>query len=509
MLKLILISKTITRVPNPLFYSVVQERTKDDEAIFIVHTAELAVEFKEFDFLSNRLGKHYWFDDITQLDGIVTEIIDKNYWYYRLIATYLDDIDFGPDEVFYYTSDNVITFLIKNVIKLNLNISNHLLDENLVVKDVIDTPFTKFIGYDDVKTIMHQYGYLDEIYAEHHLKEYLKKIDREDYILFLYREMYELRNAYQYGMDDDNTLTSRDNNALMLKNYNNPHKNVLLVEKMLEEVEFYNIDIELARSLDLKFDYLPAKYNYSGFYTTTGRIYCNSEEFSSLQNLPEDKRRILNADPGCVLIEFDFKSFEYDLMCQIVDYPITADPHMEIYNRLFDFDLPRKRDIGKKINYSFLYGMSDVRIADMLINEYKIKDAFFKEKFIERLHDEKLYQLVKEFEAELLEDMRYNIIDNWFKRNIHCKKDYAVLSNYISSTATDIVYYKMLHIADMMDKPGDRILLQKHDSILIQLTDESIEGELFEKIYNYLGDPVGGLKGRVSYEYGRNWGNME
>lgn len=503
MLKLILISKTITRVPNPIFYSVIQERNNDDDATFVVHTAELAVEyFKEFDFISNRIGKHYWFENVNEIDGIIKEIIDSRYRYEKLVATYIHDIDFGNENVFFYTKDNVINFLVDNVIKLNLSISNHLLDQHLTIDDIVNEHYNKFIGYDEVKTMMHQYGYLDEIYAENHLKDYLKKIDREDYLLFFYKEMYSLRDSYTYLLYQSTDLAS-------YVCYNNPHKNVLLVEKMLEAVEFNSIDIKLAQSLGLKFDSLPAKYNYSGFYTTTGRIYCNSEEFSSLQNLPSDKKVILNAEPGCFLIEFDYKTFEYDLMCQIVNYPITEDPHTDIYNRLIDFDLPKKRDVGKKINYSFLYGMSDVRIADMLINEFKIKDAFFKERFIEKLQQEKIYRLVKDFEEELLEDMEYNIIDNWYGRNIHCKKDYAVLSNYVSSTATDIVYYKMLHIADMMERKGDKVLLQKHDSILIQLTDESIDGDLFEKILNYLGEPVGGLKGRVSYEYGRNWGNME
>jgi len=496
MQQFIIVSDTISRVTNPFVTAVSKDMPKNgSDKFFLIHTAELAASmFDSFSFTSSKIYDNvFWFEEPEDVNRIISEYISGRADYRTLVAYHHDEIDFGVGDVFYYRSGDSVFFLIENVVKLNINVANHLSGEDMTVEDIVDIPFKKFIGFDDVKCTLKQLGYIDDYYVEKNFIEFLRKYNIESFLLLFYRDVYSRRGEFKYSLDGK---------------YNDPHMNILLVEKMLSAVEFNDIDLAKVEELGLKFDSLPARFDYHGFYTTTGRIYCTSENYTSLQNLSKDKLCILNAEQGSNLIEFDYKTFEYDILCQIIGYPMTEDPHSEIYDRLVGLELPNKRDVGKKINYAFLYGMNELRMADMLINEFKIGEDGFRDSFVEKLRSEKIFNLVKDFDAELKSDLHYGVIDNYFGRNIHCKKEYAVLSNYISSTAADLVYYKMLNIADMMVHRKDKILLEKHDSILIQLSDESVESGLFERIHAYLQEPVNGIKGRIGYNYGKNWGNM-
>ena len=61
---------------------------------------------------------------------------------------------------------------------------------------------------------------------------------------------------------------------------------------------------------------------------------------------------------------------------------------------------------------------------------------------------------------------------------------------------------------DILDGQN-KIILQNHDSILLQLSEKDIEGSnILETILEIMTRPIGGLKGRIEYKYGANWRDM-
>ena len=277
----------------------------------------------------------------------------------------------------------------------------------------------------------------------------------------------------------------------------------------MNKQSIYTIDINKCEQYNLKYDKLPARYNYNGFYSTTGRIYCSSDYWTPIQNIPKNKRDILYAEKGCVFIELDYKSFEFDILCQIMGYKVYDDPHTKTYNDLVNIPHPDFRNIGKNINYSLVYGMNEQRLMDTVITKLIDIPKDFKTIFMKKIEENEMINKVKELELILKNKIiNNNTIYNFFGRNIHFKKDFAVLHNYISSTASDLLYNKIVNIIDLL-KDKNKIILQNHDSILLQLKEDDIKNSnLFENILNIMQSPVNGLKGRVNYTWGYDWGNL-
>lgn len=243
--------------------------------------------------------------------------------------------------------------------------------------------------------------------------------------------------------------------------------------------------------------------HYNGTDKTTGRMYATSSGFS-LQSLPKTSRDIIIAEEGCILVEFDYQYFEYAILSQLCKMPIKGDPHISISQLLFNDK--EHRAIGKKVNYSLLYGESLDSLVDEVYREQTL--AITKEQFKTKLIE--LVTPIKTFDKELTELFNKNgYINNYFNRNIIPKKGYACLNNYVQSTAADFVILKIEALNKYLKKYNllNKIVLQNHDSILLNLRLEDIENtSLVDDINEILESPEENLVAKVDVKYGVSWG---
>lgn len=245
--------------------------------------------------------------------------------------------------------------------------------------------------------------------------------------------------------------------------------------------------------------YVIQKYN--GTDKTTGRMYVKDSSFS-LQTLPEKLRDIIIAEKGCILLELDYDYFEYFLLSQFCDIPLTEDPHLNMSRLVWNDDHHRSQ--GKAINYSVIYGQSIKKTVEKL-------DVDNKDEITEKL--EEVLLPIREFEDKLkLEYKRNGFVLNHFGRAIYPEKEYALLNNYIQSTAADYFIIKLEKLFELLPQyDGDnKIVLQNHDSVLLNLDLQTIENtSVVETITELLESPERNIYGKVSFNYGYDWKNLE
>jgi hypothetical protein len=265
---------------------------------------------------------------------------------------------------------------------------------------------------------------------------------------------------------------------------------------LLEDNSYYKAMESLSEG-----NYIQSAYN--GTDKLTGRIYTAEKNFS-LQTLAINGRDIIVAEPGCLLIEFDYDYFEYSLLRQLGGLDFVGDPHLNLSEFLFK-DV-KHREIAKSINYSTLYGKSlENTVRD-------VKNSFPNLKIVDDVFFNKLKTFLKPFlqiKEELESDLKKSkVIYNYFGRNIYPRKSYACLNNYTQSTAVDFFIRKILKLKEYLKKyPAiNKILLQKHDSILFNINIESINNtNIVEDIISILESPEDGLIAKTSFKYGKNW----
>lgn len=293
-------------------------------------------------------------------------------------------------------------------------------------------------------------------------------------------------------------------------------QNAFKVDSMLSQIKIKvnnNIISALANTNDnvimqniyeaIDDNYIVQKYN--GVDKTTGRIYPFGTGFS-LQSLPKLSRKIIIAEPNCVLVEFDYQAFEYNILAQLCKFHIPGDPHLYISQLLFKDN--EHRAIGKALNYSLLYGKSVPHIISETLKQPGLKIS--KEELSQKLKEilAPVEELQKRLEKQLKET---GGLENYFGRNIYPEKNYACLNNYIQSTAAEILIIKLLKLEELLRKydPINKIVLQSHDSILINLSLKTIEEtEIAAEIKNLLEQEEKGLVNKVSIKHGADWGNI-
>jgi len=249
------------------------------------------------------------------------------------------------------------------------------------------------------------------------------------------------------------------------------------------------------------------KQAYKGTDKITGRIYSSKKNFN-IQNLSKNNRDIVIAEKKCMLLEFDYDYFEYSLLRQLCGLDFSEDPHLKLAKELFNDE--SYRDVAKRINYSILYGQS-------ISNSIKsLKGEFPNFNLNEEKLQEQLEEFVKPFEetkmALELEFKNSNKIINYFGRNIYPEKEWAYLNNFIQSTAADFLITKIDKLKKYLQQypSTNRILLQKHDSILFNLSVSLINNtEIVEDIIKILEEPEKQLIAKTSLKFGKNWKDLE
>lgn len=205
------------------------------------------------------------------------------------------------------------------------------------------------------------------------------------------------------------------------------------------------------------------KLKYEGISKVTGRMFCKDDRIY-IQGLTKEEKQdlILPINEGDKIIEFDFASFEYRILYQILGIELNYDPHIETAKNLLKDET--KRQEAKQLNFNILYG-GNIDEFRKTLDENQIE--FLETKLLgprKILND----RLQEEYE-------KYGFIRNYFGRIIIPKKIHGLLSNYISSTGTDIIIYKMILLYKLFKNKKTRILTQIFDSIIINIDKNELE----------------------------------
>lgn len=482
---------------NPLVKETITDVIKYKKAeIYLIHTFEKAVELHDsVDYFSSKI-----FDNVFWFEDDINEFIIK---YFKskvengIVIPLLSTETIRPG-LFAYENEKIFSTydpLTEIFSIVDKNISNYF-NTNIIYDSALDYPSV-------FKLKLKQLGLITNVYSLKSLEAYLFSLFKDNfwkYILLtwsiVYQKTEEFIAEYEYNGEKKNAWLELFN-----------------VEDYLNSTKIYGVN---TRSVDLDFkkdkDGFYLQYEYSGAENTTGRIFTiNLNGHQALQNLPKSDRKVIKAETGCVLIEIDYKGFEFAILSSMLSIPLEDDPHKKMIDNLFP-DKNLDRSLGKDINYSIIYGKTIETIARELIE--KFPEENYKE-IESKLKSQEIFQ-----KASLLTTMlrKYNykrnrmLLKNYFNRWIKVEKDWALLNNFIQSTGVDFLCLKFNQVTKLLSTVGhkNKILIQNHDSILLQLEDKLIDNStLFEEILNIMETPFEVIKVQIEYTVGRNWGEMK
>ncbi len=245
------------------------------------------------------------------------------------------------------------------------------------------------------------------------------------------------------------------------------------------------------------------KQHYNGTNKITGRMYVVNNDFS-LQTLPQKFKDIIIAEPDCTLVEIDYNYFEFMLLSQLSDLKIEGDPHLHLSKELFGDG--KYRHIAKGINYGLLYGQSIKNI---------LKGIYETHKDIKLEEEELIYKLkdtltcINILKSKLEEEYtKYDCIKNHFGRSIYPEKEWALVNNFIQSTAADFIIIKLDKLFKLLEQynSSNKIVLQNHDSILFNLNcNDMEETDMLDKMDEILSSSENNLFATYKIKQGDNW----
>ncbi|MEO6304824.1 MAG: DNA polymerase [Bacteroidia bacterium] len=418
----------------------------------LIHTYNKAVElFDNVDYFENRIfDKTYWADD---LDEFIKTFLETEFQKYTIKPSIFETINFE----FIIEVDNELLCLKDKIIySLDKRIALYFNEEVVLQSQKVEfSLFLKSIGILDFT--------FEDIIDK--LKQYFNN-SYKYYIPMLYKILTEQTILYDKEKFED---------IIFLKTY-------------LEQNKVYNVKSDFKLKRDNKGRYYQSEYTES----LTGRIFAKGE---SLQTLPKEKRSILVADENCYFLEFDFSAFEFNILLDIYGIPKTTDPHLDVLAHL---NLKVDRAIGKSINYSHLYGMSAERVVYTMKVDHNIDINI------------ELLKTFPIFQRKLNIPINNGIIKTYFGRPIKIEKEFAALNNYIQGTAVDIFTKKTKEIIKLLpNDDSNKLILQNHDSILIQLNEELInETNIAENILNILKQSINPFSFEVEVKYGKVWSEL-
>lgn len=527
--------------------------------IILVDGFELAVELfqNNASFTNHSIAEDvYWFYSQDELESIDS--------YYSKLKEFIFDNIFTPIKNYVCTvvyDTNQLNEIGNNIFKINNTKNNidylfdgekiYLIDYNYLSFitgnpkyniENLNLPTTKNLkSFNDIRIRLKEQGLVDKHFNFSSYFDYFKFYnyktdDHNEFYKWLIIYFYHLSF---YNSIDKNVIKLINSNILGIQNlnkYNNFYENIFIVENYFSNIKIKNINFNKFKELEFPIQDGMVQYEYNGSDTVTGRIYpINLNKNQSLQTLSKEQRVILNADKNCTFIEFDYKSFEFDILCHLSNITITDnfDPHIDVVEYLFgkdfiDDEINQYRQLGKKINYSLIYGMNLDKIIDSIVDEFCNDEdkAEIEKSYIEQIRDFLKLKIENHWIIKAIKELTDNIIKNNFNfsnllltnhfgRFIRVEKRHAILNNFISSTASDFLYLKIRLIIDLLSKKSvnlkkNKIILQNHDSILLQLENKLIEEtDIFETIKEIMEADINGIIGRVRYEYGTNWGKLK
>jgi DNA polymerase-1 len=256
----------------------------------------------------------------------------------------------------------------------------------------------------------------------------------------------------------------------------------------------------------------------------TGRL---SSIDPNLQNIPPLVRSAFVADAGSCFVAADYSQIELRILAHLSGdeqllqaFAAGADVHVQtaaqIFNCQTDQVTAEQRQIGKRINFSVIYGLSafslarELNLNRNLAQEYI--DAFFVRYQGVRQWMEQLIASTKElgYTKTIMGRRRYFPDINDRNKMLSAAAQRAAINSVVQGTAAEIIKLAMVQIANKLAlQPAlGQILLQVHDELLLQAPLQHAQ-QLRELVVATM-QQVMTLKVvlEVSSKVGSNWGQV-
>lgn len=268
--------------------------------------------------------------------------------------------------------------------------------------------------------------------------------------------------------------------------------------------------------------------SYSQTMVATGRL---SSANPNLQNIPTSEeygigiRSAFVAQPGYVLLSADYSQIELRVLAYLTRdeallsaFANDVDIHAQTAGQLFDVDVDKvttvQRQLGKRINFSIIYGLTPYGLAqDLGIKPSEAK--LYIEKYFERYPKVAAWlaatvqQAVKDGYTETLLGRRRYIPELQERnRNLFEAGKRMATNSPVQGTAAEIMKMAMINIYNALQekKLDAHLVLQIHDEVIVEL-----EGALLEQVERIVQKEMEKVVDwdvplKVSIRTGKDWG---
>lgn len=296
---------------------------------------------------------------------------------------------------------------------------------------------------------------------------------------------------------------------------------------------------ELSKLLNTYIDPLPMLINpqtgrihtsFSQVVAATGRLASSDP---NLQNIPVAGqfgpaiRHAFVAKPGHVLVSADYSQIELRVLAHLTKDPVLTaafqnneDPHRQIAARLFSKPEAEvthaERQIGKKINFSIIYGLTPYGLSQDL--DIPLKDArTYVEQYFAHYPAVKPWMEGVEAQAKergyvetLMGRRRYVKGLSESNRIVYEAARRVAINTVVQGTAADIIKMAMIQVDDMLRRmqTQTKMLLQIHDELLFECPEDEVEifcAAVREEMQNAVTLDVAM---NVSVGTGKSWGDV-
>lgn len=296
---------------------------------------------------------------------------------------------------------------------------------------------------------------------------------------------------------------------------------------------------ELAKLLNTYLDPLPELINastgrihtsYSQVIAATGRLASSDP---NLQNIPvagtfgSQIRTAFVAPEGHVLVSADYSQIELRVLAHLTKDPVLTaafknheDPHRQIAARLFgkpEVEITHaERQIGKKINFSIIYGLTPYGLSQDLGISLKDAKTYVEHYFAHypavRPWMEGVEVAAKEFGyvETMLGRRRYVKGLSESNKIVYEAARRVAVNTVVQGTAADIIKMAMIKVDVLLRQSGTRtkMLLQIHDELLFECPEDEAE-KVTKQIVAAMQQALPlDVELAVSVSVGKNWGEV-
>ena len=308
----------------------------------------------------------------------------------------------------------------------------------------------------------------------------------------------------------------------------------VLPKVLLKYRTLYKINTTYILKLPKKINILTGRIHttYNQYVTSTGRL---SSSQPNLQNIPIKKkigkkiRTAFIAKNKWILLTADYSQIELRILAHyskdkklISELFANTDLHSSTASNIFNTQNINKidkvkREIGKKVNFSIIYGISAFGLSKQLNVSFSTAQEYIKKYF------DKYIKIKEYINKTQKKTEKKEYIKTFFARKIYIpniKSKNKILKNsakrfcinaIIQSTAADIIKKSMIHINSFFKKKkiDAKLIMQIHDELIFEIQEE--KKNFISQTIKYLMENCVQLRVplQVSIKTGKNWGNMK